>query len=118
MSLKRKPKSPNSGLVLVQEYTVTKEIAELQLNRLRDIARERLLSYEESKIFDILAKNLSLANGEPTAILNDPNQPKQLESNEEQDLLKIAQLIKSENIDSGLNIIEDAKDGSNKDSIK
>lgn len=44
------------------------EIALVQLERLRDIARQRLLSSEEAKIYDILVKNLRLSQGQPTTM--------------------------------------------------
>lgn len=43
-------------------------IAEVQLQKLREIAVERLLTPDETKQYDILVKNLMLVKGQPTVI--------------------------------------------------
>lgn len=44
------------------------EIALEQLERLRDISRQRLLSPDEVKTYDLLVKNLRLIENDPTVI--------------------------------------------------
>jgi hypothetical protein len=41
------------------------EIAKMQLERLKMIAQERLLSLEEAKIYDILVRNLKVSKNDP-----------------------------------------------------
>lgn len=109
----RKKTKQNNPVILVEEYSVSREIAELQLNRLRDIARERFLTYEEAKVYDLLTKNLLLSKGEATTIVD--NSPQQITANEQEELLKLAQFSNTEKISDILNVIEEAKDGSNQD---
>lgn len=44
------------------------EICEMQINRLRKSAEERLLTLEETKQLEILVKTLYLSKGQPTDI--------------------------------------------------
>ena len=43
-------------------------IAEVQLQKLKEIAADRLLTPDETKQYDILVKNLMLVRGQPTTI--------------------------------------------------
>lgn len=54
------------------------EIALEQLGRLKDISKERLLSPEEVKMYDLLVKNLRLIENEPTTIDGSVGGPKTL----------------------------------------
>ncbi len=62
MPVKPKPKIIDPTL---KPGTPEYEIAVEQLNRLRDISRQRLFSPEEYKLYDILVKSLKLLNNEP-----------------------------------------------------
>lgn len=65
-----KKKSTNlQNEVVVLEVDASREIAEIQLERLKIISRERLLTFEETRIFDILTKNLFLSKGKATDIV-------------------------------------------------
>jgi hypothetical protein len=65
-------------------------IAEVQLNRLKYIAMERLLSPDETKQYDILVKNIMLIKGQPTVINGVSN--KVVEQLDNTELMKLAQL--------------------------
>jgi hypothetical protein len=58
--MKKKLVKPKQELV-IEEIRHFQEIAEVQLERLRAISRDRLLTFEETKIFDLLTKNLLLS---------------------------------------------------------
>jgi hypothetical protein len=114
----RKKARETNGIILAQEYSVEREIADLQLNRLLERARSGLLNYEEIKVFDLLVKNKHLAKA-AEAIELVPEEPKALEAPEEAELLQIASLVTSERISDTLNVVEEgAKDGSDQDPVK
>lgn len=54
---------------IVIEPTPAQAIAEMQLNILLEKAKERSLTLEEVKIYDMLVKNLQIAKGEATDII-------------------------------------------------
>lgn len=64
------PKKPPK---VVLESTVTQDITEMQLNRLREIAMNRMLTLEECKQLDLLNKNLLLALGHANTIIDVTN---------------------------------------------
>jgi hypothetical protein len=57
-----------SNKQVILEVSTERSIAEVQLERLREIAMERLLTPDETKQYDILVKNLMLIRGQPTNI--------------------------------------------------
>lgn len=65
-------------------------IAEIQLNRLKYIAMERLLSPDETKQYDILVKNIMLIKGQPTVINGVSN--KVVDKLDTEKLMELAQL--------------------------
>lgn len=72
----------------IEIITAEYEIAVVQLERLKHIARERLFSPEEAKLYDILVRNLKLSTKD-----DDTKENALLKEIEEQDdatLLKIA----------------------------
>jgi len=88
---------------IVQVVSTSQEIAELQLERLKQAARERTLTFEEVRIYDILTKNLMLAKGDPTTI-SATVVSKEEESIETEDLLKIAQTVDTNNL---INVVDE-----------
>lgn len=105
-------KQKKNPTIVVEEISASKEIALVQLERLKALSRERLLSYEELKMYDILNKNLMLINGEPTTIVSSAKveDVKALEETEKQELIKIATTFESKNVKDVLNIIEEPED--------
>lgn len=79
-------------------------IAEMQLERLLKEASYRLLTLEEIKQYDLLCKNLKLAKGEATEILEASyqKQKEEFSSLPDEVLLSIAE--------GTLNVIEDGKE--------
>lgn len=82
------------------------EIAQIQLERLKLISRERLLSYEEMKQYDILTKNLLLLKGDPTVINGTSQVVKEAKPEEVAELLQIASTIQEKDIKKVLNFVE------------
>ncbi len=82
----RKPQN-----IISLDITTEEEIAEVQLQKLKEAAKKRALTLEEARIYDILVKNKRLARKEST--INLDNQGYRDVS--EAELLKIAS--KSEN---------------------
>lgn len=68
MAKKKKNQEENNS-VIIEEITASQEIAEIQLERLKMISRERLLTFEETKVYDLLTKNLLLSKGKATDIV-------------------------------------------------
>lgn len=103
--------------LVIEDITASKEIALIQLERLKALSRDRLLSYEELKMYDILTKNLMLINGDPTAIISSAKHEEQkaLEDAQTSDLIEIATAIDEEKVKKVLNFVEEAKDGDSKD---
>jgi hypothetical protein len=60
-----KPKKKND-LIVINNPAL--EIAMMQLERLKVMASQGLLTLEETKQYDLLCKNLNLLNGDPTSI--------------------------------------------------
>ncbi len=63
------------------------EIAILQLERLKDMSRERLLTIEEVKMYDLLVKNLRLSKEKSETITISHIKPAQID---EQEMIDIA----------------------------
>lgn len=102
----KKIAKPAKSLISIEEISAEREIAELQLERLKQISRDRLLSYEECKIYDILTKNLYLAKGEATAINTTSHVVKDVKQEELPELLQIAQTVNENDIKKVLNFVE------------
>ncbi len=71
---------------IVRPLSDEEEIASIQLQKLKTQSRERQLTLEELKMFDLLVKNLRLAQGEVTEIKGN----KSMTGRPKTDLLKIA----------------------------
>ena len=71
---------------IILPLTDEEEIANLQLNKIKLLSRERALTLEEIKMYDLLVKNKRLAQGEVTDITGN----KSLTSKSKTELLKIA----------------------------
>lgn len=103
-----KNKAPS---VIIQEVSAQREIAEMQLDRLRTIARERLLTYEETKIFDLLTKNLLLDQGNATNTISvESRRLEDIKSVSEETLMQIAQTVDQALVNRSLDTVDD--DGS------
>lgn len=63
------------------------EIALEQLDRLNAISKERLLSAEEIKAYDVLVKNLRLIEDDPTVIEGTSSKVKELTVDDALDML-------------------------------
>ena len=92
---------------LVLESSTERSIAEVQLERLREIAMNRLMTPEETKQYDILVKNLLLIRGQPTVINGTGTSVEELSVEE---LVAIATIP-----DNVLNIVETSEDDGQKD---
>ena len=88
------------------------EIAEIQLESLKDISRERLLTPDETKQYDLLVKNLMLIRGNPTVITGTANT---LEDLSDAELIAIANAAGKVEIHDSPEIKE-VSDGSEHDS--
>ncbi len=66
MAKRKKISEPELAYKLVSSTEL--EIAEMQLERLKYIAIERLLTPDETKQYDLLVKNVMLIRGQPTSI--------------------------------------------------
>ena len=85
--MSRKPIPINVGQLVKIAVTPELQIAEMQLERLRNIAVERLLTPDETKQYDLLVKNIMLIRGHPTTINGVSNKLDELSDAE---LIKIA----------------------------
>ncbi len=65
--------APKKRPPVILESTITQDIAEMQLMRLKEIAMNRMLTLEECKQLDLLNKNLLLALGHASIIVDAPN---------------------------------------------
>ena len=92
--------------LIVEEITAQREIAEIQLERLKVISRERLLSYEEAKIMDLLHKNLLLAKGDATSITATSRQIESTEALTEEALVQIASSVDEKLLNRSLDIVD------------
>jgi hypothetical protein len=70
---------------IVRPLSDEEEIASIQLEKIKMMSRERQLTLEEAKLYDIYVKNKKLAQGEATQING-----KSLAKKPKSDLLKIA----------------------------
>jgi hypothetical protein len=77
--------SPSSGVVL--PVSDEEEIASIQLEKIKQLSRERKLTLEEIKMYDLLVKNKRLSQGDVTNINGVTSLPKSLTKT---DLIKIA----------------------------
>lgn len=100
--MKKKAKSN----VIVEEISPQREIAEIQLERLKQISRERLLSYEETKIYDLLSKNLLLAKGDATTITATSSRLDQAELMTEDALVQIANSVDLSIVSRSLDLVD------------
>jgi hypothetical protein len=101
---------PKTSLVLIEEISPQREIAEMQLDRLRMIARERLLTYEEVKIFDLLTKNLLLDQGQATnSISVESKRLEDIKALPEDTLMQIAQSVDEDLVNRSLDMVDDDK---------
>ena len=71
---------------IILPLTDEEEIANLQLSKIKLLSRERALTLEEIKMYDLLVKNKRLAQGEVTDITGN----RSLTSKSKSELLKIA----------------------------
>lgn len=78
---------------IVMSLTPEEEIAQLQLERLRVLAKSRTLTLEETRMFDLLVKNKRLAQDESTINLSKT----QYRDVSDADLLQIAGKDDSDN---------------------
>jgi hypothetical protein len=92
--------------LIIEEITAQREIAEIQLERLKNISRERLLSYEETKIMDLLHKNLLLAKGDATTITATSRHISSNEALTEEALVQIASSIDESLVNRSLEIVD------------
>jgi bacterioferritin (cytochrome b1) len=99
-----KPKQ--SSVITIEQISAEREIAELQLERLKHIARERTMTYEEIKVYDILTKNLLLLKGDPTVINGSSQVVKEAQPDEVAELLQIASTVSEKDIKKVLNFVE------------
>jgi hypothetical protein len=103
--MKKVAKRQESNLVAI-EVSAAEEIASIQLERLKQISRDRMLSYEELKMYDILNKNLSLIKGEATSINTTSHVIKETKAEEITELLEIASTVSEKDIKKVLNFVE------------
>jgi hypothetical protein len=108
MSKKRKLESEENSFLL--EPQAFEEIAEIQLERLRMISRERLLTFEETRIFDILTKNLLLSKGKATDIVGSAK--KLIDEADTKQLIEIARSEPEQTKKASLDVVDE--DGSSK----
>lgn len=71
---------------IVKPISDEEEIASIQLQKIKLLSRERALSLEEIKMYDLLVKNLKLAKGEVTDIQGH----KSLSKTSKPDLIRLA----------------------------
>lgn len=108
--MKKMAKRPVSSAVTMELPSPEMEIAQLQLERLKQISRDRMLSYEELKMYDILTKNLLLLKGDPTVINGTSTVQRDAKPEEVAELLQIASTIDEQDIKKVLNFVEADKD--------
>jgi hypothetical protein len=94
MSSYRKDKK-SKKLIRLGDLSTELEIAEIQLEKLREVARERPLTLDETRQFDLLVKNIRLIRGDATAI---SGESKKLIA-DEAELLEIASTVPPEQED-------------------
>jgi len=82
-------KDPSEGKIVKILPSSEREIAEIQLARLQEISRNRNLTLEEIKMYDLLVKNLMLIKGKPTSI----NGKNKVDNLSDAELLNIADII-------------------------
>lgn len=105
---KKKKSQEENDTVYIEEVSVAQEIAEIQLERLRMISRERLLGYEETKIYDLLTKNLLLSKGKATDIVGSAKKVSNNISTEK--LIQIAKEMPDSPIAKSLDVVDSDDD--------
>lgn len=100
-------KKSKNNIVSLEEISTEREIAELQLARLKAISRERLLTYEEVKIYDLLTKNLLLTKGEATDIIGQAKRIAEKEALSNESLVEIAATVDDKLIERSLEFVTD-----------
>lgn len=113
--MKKKIVKPSSEII-VEPISPSEEIAEIQLERLRAIARDRLLTFEETRIFDILTKNLLITQEQRKAIETSASDVS--DKQEAISAAELIQIVQQTDISEALNIVpvkedEDVKKTSN-----
>jgi len=101
-----KKKKNNEDSVFLEEISVEREIAEVQLERLRMISRERLLTFEETKIYDLLTKNLMLSKGKATDIITSAVKGPSKVSIPKEKLIEIAKETDEDTISQSLTLVD------------
>lgn len=108
----KRRKSEPQDTVFIEEVSVEREIAEVQLERLRMISRDRLLTYEETKVYDLLTKNLLLSKGKATDIVAKPIKSETTKKITTEQLIDIVKEPVEEAIKSSLMVVDsDVKEG-------
>lgn len=99
---------PKKSSIIIEEISPTREIAEIQIERLKAISRERLLSYEETKILDLLHKNLLLDRGDATnAISVESRRLEEIKALPEEELVQLALTVDKDLINRSLELVDD-----------
>ena len=107
-----KQKKPN---IIIEEISPTREIAEIQIERLKAISRERLLTFEETKILDLLHKNLLLDRGDATnAITVESRRLEEVKAMPDETLMQIAMTVDEDLINRSLETVDSDVEDSNK----
>lgn len=102
----KKKKNSQEESVFLEEITVEREIAEVQLERLRMISRERLLTFEETKIYDLLTKNLLLSKGKATDIITSSVKKESKVTIPKEKLIEIAKEVEEDTISRSLTLVD------------
>lgn len=98
-----------SNEIFLEEVSVEREIADIQLERLRMVSRDRLLTLEEVKIYDLLTKNLLLSKGKATDIVGSAKRlPLTQESSDK--LIEIAKALPEATVSKSLMTVDDDND--------
>jgi hypothetical protein len=107
-----KQKKPS---IVIEEISPTREISEIQLERLKAISRERLLTFEEVKILDLLHKNLLLDRGDATnAITVESRRLEEVKAMPDETLMQIAMTVDKDLINRSLETVDSDVEDSNK----
>ena len=99
---------PKQSPVIIEEISSVREILEIQIERLKTISRDRLLTYEEIKILDLLNKNLLLEMGKATnSISVESIRLEQIKELPNESLIELAQAIDKDIIGKSLDVVDD-----------
>jgi hypothetical protein len=105
---------PKQSSIIVEEVSSVREILEIQIDRLKSISRERLLTYEEIKILDLLNKNLLLETGKATnAISVESRRLEEIKSLPNESLIELAQSIDKDLVNRSLEVVDDKSETNN-----